>query len=501
MPEDRQRARRPHQEREVAATVKVWGSKRNEATVPHLAGELESSPVSRFRQRTGADAVTPFAAVRRLGEILRIICHHPAALRVLRGRFDQKGVSALRECLVELGPTYVKLGQLIASIPGLFPPNLSEECRNLFCNVASLPPSEMSEVIRTELRGLPEEVFDQFNPQPLAAGSIAQVHDARLCDGRRVAVKIQRPGIARMIRADLRLLSRVARLLERYSSRARAANPTGVVDDLRASLQTELEFRREAGAMEEFRCCLHASGFDDGVRTPAVEWSHTTRRVLTMEYIEGHSFDELKTSGNWGNQPSELLRKVASAWLVTGLRYGIVHGDLHAGNLMVDRDGRVVFLDFGITARLDTQRRQMIRDALVAAIALSDFEPMARLLCERDGPTSIDLGRVGTELAATLKPALAQPLAEISPGQVLGALVEIGSRTGVKMPRDLIVLAKQLLYFEHYATSMAPQWSLFGELDLLAALFEATPGNESGMPSDGASSKTHIDSPDARVAA
>jgi serine/threonine protein kinase len=215
-----------------------------------------------------------------------------------------------------------------------------------------------------------------------------------------------------------------------------------------------------------------------------------------MEYIEGHSFDELKTSGNWGNRPRELLRRVASAWLVTGLRYGIVHGDLHAGNLMVDRDGRVVFLDFGITARLDTQRREMIREALVAAIALGDFGPMARLLCERDGPTSIDLSRVGTELAATLKPALAQPLAEISPGQVLGALVEIGTRTGVKIPRDLIVLAKQLLYFEHYATSMAPQWSLFGDLDLLAALFEATPANESGMPSGDASSKTHIDSPD-----
>jgi predicted unusual protein kinase regulating ubiquinone biosynthesis (AarF/ABC1/UbiB family) len=481
----------------------VGVSERNEAAVCQPAGELESPTVSRFRQRTEADAVTPFAAVRRLGEILRIICHHSAALRVLRGRIDQKGVSALRQCLVELGPTYVKLGQLIASSPGLFPPNLSEECRNLFCNVACLPPSEMSEVIRTELGGLPEEVFDQFNPQPLAAASIAQVHDARLSDGRRVAVKIQRPGIGKMIRADLRLLSSVARLVERYSSRARAANATGVVDDLRASLQTELEFRCEARALEEFRCCLHASGFDDGVRTPVVEWSHTTGRVLTMEYIEGYSFDELKTSGTWGNQPSELLRKVASAWLVTGLRYGIVHGDLHAGNLMVDRDGRVVFLDFGITARLDGQHREMIRDGLVAAIALGDFGPMARLLCrlEGDGRTSIDADRVGSDLAATLKPVLDQPLAEISPGQVLGALVEIGVRTGVKIPRDLILLAKQLLYFEHYATSMAPQWSLFGDSDLLAALFVATPGNESAMRSGDDSSKPHIDSSDTRVAA
>jgi predicted unusual protein kinase regulating ubiquinone biosynthesis (AarF/ABC1/UbiB family) len=142
----------------------------------------------------------------------------------------------------------------------------------------------------------------------------------------------------------------------------------------------------------------------------------------------------------------------------------------------------------------------MIRGGLVAAIALGDFGPMARLLCELDGRTSIDLDRVGTDLAATLKPVLDQPLAEISPGQVLGALVEIGIRTGVKVPRDLIVLAKQLLYFEHYATSMAPQWSLFGDPALLAALFEATPGNESGMPSGGARFSSHIDCPVLRVA-
>jgi predicted unusual protein kinase regulating ubiquinone biosynthesis (AarF/ABC1/UbiB family) len=207
--------------------------------------------------------------------------------------------------------------------------------------------------------------------------------------------------------------------------------------------------------MERFGTCLQASGFDDEVRTPAVEWSHTTRRVLTMEHIEGQSFDELSTSRNWGNEPSELLRKVASTWLVAALRYGIVHGDLHAGNLMVDRDGRVVFLDFGITAALDAERRDKIRDGLVGAIALGDFGPMARLLCELDVRTSVDLDRVSADLAATLKPVLDQPLTEISAGEVLGALVATGTRNGVKIPQGLILLAKQLLYFEHYATSMA----------------------------------------------
>jgi predicted unusual protein kinase regulating ubiquinone biosynthesis (AarF/ABC1/UbiB family) len=426
-----------------------------------------------------ADAVTSFAALRRLGQILRVICHHPVALRVLRGRFNQRGASELRECLVELGPTYVKLGQLIASSPGVFPRDLSEECRSLFCDVARLPESQASNVIRTELGAPAEEAFDQFNPEPLAAASIAQVHAARLHDGRRVVVKIQRPRIEEKIGADLRLLSWVARLLERYSGRARVANPVGVVDDLRTSLESELDFRHEAEAMERFGTCLQASGFDDEVRTPAVEWSHTTRRVLTMEHIEGQSFDELSTSRNWGNEPSELLRKVASTWLVAALRYGIVHGDLHAGNLMVDRDGRVVFLDFGITAALDAERRDKIRDGLVGAIALGDFGPMARLLCELDVRTSVDLDRVSADLAATLKPVLDQPLTEISAGEVLGALVATGTRNGVKIPQGLILLAKQLLYFEHYATSMAPRWSLFGDPALLATLFETRHGNES----------------------
>jgi predicted unusual protein kinase regulating ubiquinone biosynthesis (AarF/ABC1/UbiB family) len=352
--------------------------------------------------------------------------------------------------------------------------------------VARLPESQASNVIRTELGAPAEEAFDQFNPEPLAAASIAQVHAARLHDGRRVVVKIQRPRIEEKIGADLRLLSWVARLLERYSGRARVANPVGVLDDLRTSLESELDFRHEAEAMERFGSCLHTSGFDDEVRTPAVEWSHTTRRVLTMEYIEGQSFDELSTSGHWCNEPSDLLRKVASAWLVAALRHGIVHGDLHAGNLMVERDGRVVFLDFGITATLDAEQRDMIREGLVGAIALGDFGPMVRLLCERDVRSCVDLDRVSADLAATLKPVLNQPLAEISAGHVLGALVGIGTRNGVKIPRGLIFLAKQLMYFEHYATSMAPRWSLFGDPDLLATLFE-TRSSRNASPLDRAS--------------
>jgi predicted unusual protein kinase regulating ubiquinone biosynthesis (AarF/ABC1/UbiB family) len=455
---------------------------------------IEARALTKRHERTAAedglsfeaDAVTSFAALRRLGQILRVICHHPVGVRVLRGRFHQRGVSELRECLVELGPTYVKLGQLIASSPGVFPRDLSEECRSLFCDVARLPASEASNVIRTELGAPPEEVFDQFDPEPLAAASIAQVHTARLRDGRRVVVKIQRPRIEEKIGADLRLLSWVARLLERYSGRARVANPVGVLDDLRTSLESELDFRHEAEAMERFGSCLHTSGFDDEVRTPAVEWSHTTRRVLTMEYIEGQSFDELSTSGHWCNEPSDLLRKVASAWLVAALRHGIVHRDLHAGNLMVERDGRVVFLDFGITATLDAEQRDMIREGLVGAIALGDFGPMVRLLCERDVRSCVDLDRVSADLAATLKPVLNQPLAEISAGHVLGALVGIGTRNGVKIPRGLIFLAKQLMYFEHYATSMAPRWSLFGDPDLLATLFE-TRSSRNASPLDRAS--------------
>ncbi|MTD47749.1 hypothetical protein GKE82_26480 [Conexibacter sp. W3-3-2] len=194
---------------------------------------------------------------------------------------------ALRETFVQLGPTYVKLAQLLSSSPGLFPPSITDELRPLLDQVPPAPIDTIRELISAELGAPPEELFVTFDPQPLASASIAQVHAATLADGQQVVVKVQRPGIRGRLAADVRLLHHGARGLERASRLGRMANAVGVVEDFAATLDDELNFVTEARSMERWSANLARSGGHDGVRTPRVHWPLTTARVLTMERVDG----------------------------------------------------------------------------------------------------------------------------------------------------------------------------------------------------------------------
>lgn len=410
----------------------------------------------------------------------RILGRH--GLRLFVERAPEQTVSArvaaeLREAFTELGPTYVKLAQLVASSPGLFPQVLAEELRGLLDNAPPVPLSQVRSVLLAELGAQPEELFASFDPEPLAAASIAQVHAATLPDGRDVVVKIQRPGIRDRIDADLQLLAQVARLLSR-TSLARFADTRGMVDDAGATLLGELNFMREARSMEHFGRLLSADASSCGVRVPAVEWSLTTARILTMERIRGSVVDDVRLVDT--HDVVELLGRGVGAWLRELLRSGFFHADVHAGNLMVDDAGAVVFLDFGATGQLSVAARDGLRDTLPALLLQSDYLDAARMLGELGDNATLDLDAVAADLASTVAPQLAEPCP--SYGQLLLSVLRIAVRHGAAVPRDLILVGKQLLYFERYVRLLAPEWSLLTDPLLADVLMPSAPQPRDAVP-------------------
>src|SRR5579883_1915729 len=318
-----------------------------------VAAALTSRTVRRL-------AVTAWVGARALGRWL--------AARI-RGRRDA-APAIVRAAFEDLGPTYVKLGQLVASSEGLFPERYCVEMRKCLDRVRPFPFEQVRRTLREELGRDPDEVFAWIDPQPLASASIAQVHAARLHDGQEVVVKVQRPKIAEIVEADLRVLRLAARVLS-LSSRAELANPVGIVEDFEANIREELDFAREAANMDEFNRIMAAHGHADVV-APRVVHERTTRRVLVMERFHGHRVDDVDRLRAAAVDGEEKLLAGMRAWFRCMILYGFFHGDVHAGNLMALADGRIGFLDFGIVGRFERARREQVTDYLLA-FAAADF--------------------------------------------------------------------------------------------------------------------------------
>ena len=435
----------------------------------------------RLATDAGAAPVRSERELRRAASTLAILLRRALrAGRLIAGGRPRSAVAAreLRRAFEELGPTYVKFGQIIASSPGLFPDVLSEEFRACLDSVPPAPIDEIRRVIVEDLGGDPEGLFEDFDLDPLASASIAQVHAARLKTGEDVVVKVQRPHIGDRLSADLRILRRVARLVA-LTSTGRMANPVAVVDDFATTLAEELDFTLEGRYMEEFERNLHAFGNNELVRVPKVHWDHTSPRVLTMERIHGYKIDDWSELVSTGWDLEELLKRGVRAWMEGALVHGLFHGDVHAGNLMVDAAGRVVFLDFGIMGRLDDHTREVIRRGLPALLINGDYQEVAKAVYEMGAILKPrDLEESSRDIAEIVKPLLGKPLGEISYGEMLVDIIRIGTRYDVRLPRELVLVSKQMLYFERYAKMAAPDWAIVGDPELISFLFDTSIGGD-----------------------
>jgi ubiquinone biosynthesis protein len=383
-----------------------------------------------------------------------------------KGPLQQKAIKQLPQTFADLGPTYVKFGQIIASSPGAFGEQLSREFRGLLDRVPPADKDAVHKLFKEELGGDPQDLFAHFDEEPFASASIAQVHYATLHSGEEVVVKIQRPGIRRRVAADLQILKRFAQAVE-LAKLGRRLSAQDVVADFSDNLAEELSFRLEAQSMEAWVSHLQASPLGKNIRVPQVYWDLTSERVLTMERVQGIRIDDVAAIRKAGFDGTELVKALLFSLFEGGLRHGLFHGDLHAGNLYVDEQGRIVFFDFGIMGRIDPRTRWLLRELVHALLVKKDHAAAGKIV--------VLMGAVGTvrpeaEAARDLErfatPLTMQTLGELSYADIGKQLSALADAYDVKLPRELVLIGKQFLYVERYMKLLAPRWQMMSDPQL-----------------------------------
>jgi ubiquinone biosynthesis protein len=426
--------------------------------------------------------IPPAGRVVRTGILLGTALGGWWAVERRKGRRDgtpevsRAGLSRrLRQAFERLGPAYIKLGQIISSGEGLFPAELVDEFKLLRDHVPAEPFPTIRTVVEEELGRSLEDVFASFDTVPLAAASIAQVHAATLSTGEPVVVKVQRPTVASAVRADLAAMSWIAPALIGRIPVAALANPPALVELFAETIVEELDFRLEADNMLDVAKILAETG-QRSVVVPRPHPDLVTRRVLVMERLEGFSWDDVEGMHAAGIDTEAVVRALMIAFLEGATLFGVFHGDLHGGNLFVQRDGRVALLDYGITGRLDEDRRLAFLRMLMAG---SINDPKMQLAALRDlggQPLDADLDVVVTELGLDRPPV--DPAA-LTPDQMLTEIRDITKKLlayGARFPKVLMLFVKDLLFLDGALATLAPDIDLFAEVAQVAAYFTATYG-------------------------
>ncbi|MGI1848487.1 ABC1 kinase family protein [Rhodococcus sp. SJ] len=369
-----------------------------------------------------------------------------------------------------LGPTFVKLGQLMASSSGVFPRPLADACLRCLDDVAPVPADRARAVIEEDLGHPVGELFARFDDVPLAAASVGQVHACVLHDGREAVVKVQRPGIAHRMLVDLRAAYVGARLLQAFEF-FRIANATAIIRDLHSSTMTELNSAVEADRQSRFRECIGAFGDNTTVTTPQVYWDYCGPRVICMERLRGVPMDRVPADS--AIDTSLLIRRGVKVWIESVVLHGPFHGDVHAGNLWLLDDGRLAFLDFGIVGELPEHWRAILRDLFRATAIDGDFARVARGIRALGYTSGLDAddAEIGRQVAQVLAPILGRDLGQLRLSDLIVALIRLGKQWGIASPEELVLFGKQLGYFERYATALAPGWVIGRDLYLLRNVF------------------------------
>ncbi|HEX3479181.1 MAG TPA: AarF/UbiB family protein [Kofleriaceae bacterium] len=377
----------------------------------------------------------------------------------------------LRMWCEDMGPTFIKFGQIVASSAGMFPDAYVKEFQKVLDRVKPFPFEAVQRTLDEELGAERAAHLVDIAPRQLASASIAQVHTAKLRDGTPVVIKVQRPGIIARCMADMRLMRMLAGAAARFKKDADLANPVGVVDDFTKTLTEELDFRKEAANLDRFNEIMRELGHRN-IRAPVPHHEYTTRKVLVMEQFIGlrvDRFEEIKRRGIDGE--SKLVAGLR-AWFQCVVFYGFFHGDVHAGNLMLLDDDTIGFLDFGIVGRFDDKERLLVTDYMIA-FASGNYRRLAEIICEMAGtPPGLDMDGFIHDLGETYRPLLTLSFGELNYAEFLPGIQRTATRHRVKMPNEFILITKQLLYFDRYAKALAPKLNVFTDPRLVLGMMQ-----------------------------
>ncbi len=380
----------------------------------------------------------------------------------------------VRRAFTDLGPTYVKVGQVIASSPGIFPPEWTTEFASLRDKVPPFPADQARRTVEEDLGRPLRSAFATFEDEPIAAASIAQVHGATLLDGSEVVVKVQRPGLEHQVRDDLRALLLLCEVLERIPQTS-VGSPRALAEDFARTLHEEMDFRLEADNMDTMRGILERSGIPD-CRVPVVHHHLVGRRVLTMERIRGLRFTDVEGMRARGIDTERLLRLGVQTVVEGVLVHGFFHGDLHAGNISVLPDGTFVLFDFGIVGRLTESARSRLAMYLMA-VTTNDYPTMVRALRSFGSvPADVDVEEMAATVRRLYEPFVHNGVVTAQLGELMDTMIRSMVRYRVRIPRELVLLSKQMLYLEGAAHTLAPDADLLEEQNLIySTLMEKYP--------------------------
>ena len=366
----------------------------------------------------------------------------------------------LRQAFEELGPTFIKLGQMLSAREDLLPPEWTTELAQLHSNVAPLPYDAIAATVERALGVAPSDVFHDIEREPSGSASIAQVHRARLPDGRPVVLKVRRPDIEAKLEADLRLLSHVAQLVESELAEARRYQPVRVVDEFRRSLTRELDLAAEARNIERF-----ARHFKDDpyVLIPRVYPQWTSPVMNVQEHIDGTAAEDPAALARAGLDAKLLVQRGADAVLKMILEHGFFHADPHPGNVIYLPGNRIAMIDFGMVGRLSPTRRWQIVDLLVG-ISRHDEHPMLEVLLDWAGDDAVDEERLAAELGELVADYADLALKDMRVGALIARITQLVRDHGIVMPADLTLMFKALITLEGLGRKYDPEFRLTDRL-------------------------------------
>lgn len=427
-----------------------------------------------LRRRIHNKKMNRFVSIRRYNHIISVFAKHGFGLLM-----DQLGIlnylkirkrlikadtkpdnsklttgERLRRVFEELGPTFIKLGQILSTRPDVIPADILDELKKLQDSVHPFPFSEVRSLIEAEFEDKLENIFKEFDEEPVAAASISQVHRARLGSGKLVAVKVQRPEIEKPITVDISILKDLAHFIDNHTRYGKTYEFSSLVSEFENTLKNELDFTREAGNADIFR---HNFSKDKSIRVPDIKWMYTTKRILTMEYIEGMRIDDREALIQSGIEIKTIAEKLAATMCNQILKDGFFHADPHPGNIRILIDGTIVFLDLGMVGRL-SEKRKMIISRFFIGVTNKDSKMVVRSLIDLDTmPRRSNLKKFQRDVDKIIDKYLAMPWNELKIGDLFHDIFSIALVNQIKIPREFAMLSKTLATLQGLLEMLDPK--------------------------------------------
>jgi ubiquinone biosynthesis protein len=409
------------------------------------------------------EAASQPRSLGRLSEIGRVATRHGFGYLLERRRTPPDETPAergrrLREMLDELGPTFVKFGQLLSTRPDIVPPDIVAELRKLQDDVSPVPFEQIEAVVRAELDLTVEQAFLQFDERPIAAASIGQVHRATLPNGEEVVVKVQRPLAPRQIESDLTLMRSAARFMRERIRAFDFIDTDELVDEFARSIRQELDYLHEARNAET---CRRNFGASEHVVIPKVKWRYTTQRVLTLEYLDGVHIRDLDVAERPAAERRALAYRMTDAWMTMIFRHGFFHGDPHPANILVLEGDRIGLVDFGLAGALSDEDISRLTRLFIDA-ATENVAALPRRLA--DLGVRFEKDREG-ELRAAMEELYyryyGSRLSDIDPIEVIREGLSVIYRFNLRLPTRFVILDKAIATLGSVGVELYPDFNVF----------------------------------------